>query len=132
VDDAESAAGEIELLVDGLNDDVSLVWALIRLGIRSNPDERPGWKPSQDDLQVTFESFRRLIAATPQLQHDGGGPPGRLVPHEHVSENNADIRDRVDREVASAARESDRAYACWLANTPKGDEVAREAISDEQ
>jgi hypothetical protein len=90
VDDAGLTPGEIELLVDGRNDDVSLVWALIHLVIRSNPDERPGWKPSQEDLHAAFESFRRLIddgyPAIGSMRAADGGPPGRLVPHEHVSE----------------------------------------------
>ena len=59
--DETISAGEVELLADGLSDDVSFAWALINLGLRANPppvDERP----SADMIESAFESFERLAS----------------------------------------------------------------------
>jgi hypothetical protein len=53
------SAGEIELLIDGLSDDVSFDWALIHLGLRANPpiDDEP---PDAEMISSAFAHFERL------------------------------------------------------------------------
>ena len=53
---------EIELLINGLTDDVAFVWVLIHVGIRANPptDPRP---PSDSDVHTAFSTLDRLSLA---------------------------------------------------------------------
>ena len=61
----ELNAGELELLIDGLTDDVSFEWALIHLGIRS--DDQPAMSPpTSDEVEAAFEprsAGRRRLGA---------------------------------------------------------------------
>ena len=55
---ADLTGGEIELLIDGLSDDVSFAWALIHLGLRDNPplDDVP---PNAETIGAAFAHFER-------------------------------------------------------------------------
>ncbi len=49
----------MELLIDALTDDVSLVWVLTDIGIRGNPPAPPG-RPSLADIDAAFDILARL------------------------------------------------------------------------
>ncbi|MBA2282007.1 MAG: hypothetical protein H0W25_12370 [Acidimicrobiia bacterium] len=64
-----------------------------------------------------------------RVQYIDKGPPGRLAPVEHISEEIDDIRRRVDEACRSGG---DWEFACWLVNTPSGDSIARAALGAEK
>lgn len=120
--------GEVELLIDGLTDDVAFVWVLIDLGIHGNPPNTPG-PPAATEVATAFQSIEHLVGlgliAAGRLEPDDGGPSGRLTPVHHVSEPLSVIRSRVDAALAAG---TDWEWTCWLVNTDAGDLVARQAI----
>ena len=120
--------GEVELLVDGLSDDVAFHWVLVHLGIRRNPPTTPG-PPSAIEVDAAFQTIERLVdlglIAAGRLEPDDGGPSGRPTPVHHVSEPLPVIRSRVDAALAAG---TDWEWTCWLVNTDAGDIVARQAI----
>lgn len=127
-------AGEIELLIDGLSDDVAFTWALIHLGLRLNPPavDEP---PSAEVITAAFESFDRLcsagLIAIGRVEYvDAKTPPGSVAPVRHVAEPIELVRDRVRRACASASDWHEWAFSCWLVNTATGDLVARRALDE--
>lgn len=60
VENHDLTASEIKLLIDALDDDVSLVWALIDLEIRQNPPATPE-NPATTDIDESFASLARLV-----------------------------------------------------------------------
>jgi hypothetical protein len=125
-------AGELEMLIDGLTDDVSFEWALIHLGIRS--DDRPAISPpTSHEVEAAFESFDRLVGAglvgVGRLEYVDGGPAGRVAPVKHISEPLADVRARVESACREATHDSDWAYSCWVVNTAGGDAAARTGLA---
>ncbi len=130
--DDELTAGEVEILVHGLSDDIDFSWALIRLGIRANPPVE-NVPPSVDQIAEAFTSFERLVlgsfAKLGRIEYVDQGPPGRVAPVRHVEEFIHDVRERVDRVCRQATDWGDWAFCCWLVNTDKGDAVASRAIA---
>lgn len=95
--------GESELLRDGANDDVALVWVLIHLGIRANPPGRPG-PPTVPEVERAFVVIERLsqlgLVDVGKMSYIDGGPPGRVAPVKHVREPLHDVRERILAAVA--------------------------------
>ncbi|MET3568184.1 hypothetical protein ABIC47_003700 [Leifsonia sp. 563] len=122
---------ETDLLAGTRYDDVSLVWALIHLGIRTNPPPTPDWRPSDDDIAAAFGSFEKLSAlgliSVGRMEYIDGGPPGRHAPVRHVPEALEDVRARVQSEVAASEVATDWEFACWIVATEAGLGVAEEA-----
>ena len=98
--------GELEILIDGLSDDVAFIWVLIHLGIRTNPPPTPDWAPAASDLQNAFASLRRLanhrLIRVGRIEYVDGGPPGRLAPVRHVAEDMDVVVSRVEAAVQTA------------------------------
>lgn len=134
--DPKLTPGEVDLLIDGLSDDVAFVWVLIHLGIRANPPPRPDWIPSDLELSAAFASLRRLVEAglmcLGRIEYVDGGPPGRLAPVRHVAEEFDVVVGRVGAAVRDARDETDWAFSCWAVNTDRGDAVARRTLDREQ
>ncbi len=64
-----------------------------------------------------------------RVQYIDGGPPGRVAPVEHVAEPIGEVRHRVENACLSDAEWE---FACWLGDTPAGDEVAKRAVDGER
>jgi hypothetical protein len=126
--DADLSDSEVELLIDGLTDDVAFIWVLIDLGLRGNPPSDPG-PPSVPQIDAAFAALARLAEArllrVGHTEYIDGGPPGRVAPVKHVQEPIDDVRTRVVEDCLSG---SDWEYSCWVVNTDAGDEVARRAL----
>lgn len=122
---SDLSRGEIELLIDGLSDDVAFVWVLIHFGIRGNPpaDDRP---PSPSEVEAAFSALHRLshagLVKVGHMEYLDGGPPGRVAPVKHVEEPLAEVRRRV---LGACGTGSDWEWSCWVVNTELGNEVAR-------
>ncbi|MDR6614094.1 hypothetical protein [Leifsonia sp. 1010] len=131
IEGTELTPAETELLAGTGYDDVALVWALIHLGIRTNPPPTPDWQPSDDDIAAAFGSFEKLSAlgliSVGRMEYIDGGPPGRHAPVRHVSEALEDVRARVQNEVSAAQVATDWEFACWVVATEAGLAVAEEA-----
>jgi hypothetical protein len=124
-----ASAAEIELLIDGLSDDVASIWALIHLGLRADPPAVDD-PPSAEVVTAGFESIDRLwsegLVEVGRLEYaDPSTPPGTVAPVRHVAEPLDGVKDRVHRACASASEWHDWAYSCWLANTAAGDAIAQ-------
>jgi hypothetical protein len=132
VDDAAAdglTAGETELLIGGLSDDVSFSWALIHLGIRPNPPlvDKP---PGGDAIVAAFESFERLVAGglvkLAMIEYvDPRQPAGTVAPVRHVEEQVHVVKERVEQACKDARKWDEWAFSCWLVNTDAGDAIAR-------
>jgi hypothetical protein len=125
--------GEIEILIDGLADDVSFLWALIHLGICESPSTLLDEPPSAAAIAAAFESFERLVTAglarLGRIEYvDPTQPAGTVAPVRHVEEPIAAVRMRVEQVVREAGDWSDWAFCCWLVNTEAGDATARLAL----
>ena len=130
---------EIDVLVHGLDDDVSFDWVLGLLG--AEPAEGVTWiRPTAEDLDTAFESLRRLVDGGYALigrmrfkdaDRAGQRPPAPAAPLELIPEDLPDVRRLVDAAVAAASTPTDWAFACWVVNTPKGDAVATAALRQE-
>jgi hypothetical protein len=120
--------GEVQILIDGLSDEVSFTWALVHLGVRANPPARDT-PPSPDEIAAAFASFERLVtggfARLGRMEAVGKGQPGWPTPARHIEEPIRDVRERVDRVCRRARAWSDWAFCCWLVNTEKGHVFAR-------
>lgn len=129
-------SGEVELLIDGLSDDVAMVWILIDLGIRGNPPPTPG-RPSVADVDQAFASLERLVAggliSVGRIEYVDPRSRG-VAPVKHVAEPLAVARERViDAVLQQENRQfGDWEFACWVVNTDRGDEVARTALDQER
>lgn len=128
------SAGEIEVLIDGLSDDISFHWALIHLGLRANPpaDEMP---PSAEMVSAAFVHFERLLdRGLVKLGHiayvDSDERPGTVAPVKHVEETVAEVRKRVEDACSTASDWSDWAFSCWLVSTEAGAALARQALRE--
>lgn len=126
------SAGEIELLVGGLNDDISFDWALIHLGLRANPpaDDVP---PNAEMISAAFVHFERLLdRGLVKRGHiayvDPDERPGTVAPVRHVEETVAEVRKRVEDACFAASDWSDWAFSCWLVTTEAGAALARQAL----
>ncbi len=128
--------GELEILIDGLSDDVAFEWVLIHLGIRTNPPPTPNWAPAASDLNAAFASLRRLTDLTlirvGRIEYVDGGPPGRLAPVKHVAEDIDTVVSRVEAAVRTARVSDDWAFSCWVVNTDQGNVIARRALDREK
>lgn len=126
--DMDLTASELELLADGVTDDVSFDMSLIHLGLRDNPPAR-NEPPSLAQIDAAFRSYERLISAgllrLGRVQYIDGGPPGRVAPVEHIAEPLAQVRARVEEACRSASDWGDWAFSCWSVNTDEGDDIAR-------
>jgi len=126
---------ELDLLIDGLSDDISFLWVLIHLVIRTNPPPTSDWAPSEKDLHDVFDSLKRLtdlgLIRVGRIEYVDRGPPGRPAPVEHITEDLDVVRSRVELAVRTASVSDDWAYSCWIVNSEKGDMVAREALDRE-
>jgi hypothetical protein len=125
------SAGEIELLIDGLSDDVSFDLALIHLGLRGNPpvDDVP---PSAETIGAAFAHFERLVGRNlvklGRIEYvDPNQPQGTVASVKHTSEPLTEVRNRVEKACSAAAQWGDWAFSCWLVNTDAGDAAARRA-----
>ena len=118
-------AGEVEVLIDGLGDDVALDWVLIRLGLAPNPPD-PG-PPSADVLDAAFRSMGRLVdrglAAVGRIEPTGSDSGGRPRVR-HVAEPLDVVRRRVEE-----ARPDEWQWECWLVGTDRGDATARAVLA---
>ncbi len=123
--------GELELLVDGLTDDVSFDNALIDLGLRGTPPDR-NEPPDAAAVDAAFRSYERLISAghirLGQIQYIDEGPPGRVAPVKHVVEPVRQVRARVEEACRTASDWGDWAFSCWSVNTSDGDAVASKRL----
>lgn len=131
---SDLSVGEIELLIDGLSDDISFSWALIDLGLRGDPavDDAP---PSTEVISIAFAHFerlleRRLVKLGRVTYVDPNQPRGTVAPVMHLSEPIAEVRDRVEKACSTAEEWGDWAFSCWLVTTDAGDVVARQALDD--
>lgn len=124
--------GELEILVDGLTDDVAFVWVLIHLGIRTNPAPTPDWAPGASDLHEAFDSLRRLselgLIRVGRIEFVDGGPPGRLAPVRHVAEAMDVVVSRVQTSVKTARVSDDWEFSCWVVNTDRGKLIAQQSL----
>lgn len=125
---------EARLLIEGLDDDISFDWALIRLGLRANPPvvNEP---PAPDIIDSAFGTFDRLdsagLIAVGRTEYvDPKVPPGTVAPVRHVAEPLDLVRARVHEACASASDWSEWAYSCWVVNTEAGDRAARRILSE--
>ena len=125
--------GEVEILIDGLSDDVSFGWALIHLGIHGNPraEKAPA---SAKEIAAAFTSFERLAAAgLAKLGRieavDPAPPAGTLARATHVEEPIRDVRERAERLCCHAKHSWEWTFCCWLVNTEAGNAVARLALA---
>ena len=125
-DDRSLRFGEAALLIEGLNDDVSFFWALIRLGIRT--DLTRSSPPESQDIEEAFSTLARLL-------HLGYFEIGRLelLPQRrggqvivHVPERLETVLERVRTLCGTGSTEWPN--ACWLTNTDKGDDAVREHL----
>jgi hypothetical protein len=139
-DESGFSAEQLALLIDGSSDDVSLVWALIHLAIRENPDPRYPEPPTPDEIDAAFAQFDRLAAAgllkVGRLDILRRDDRGRQVV-EHIEEPMATVRERVERACRDAALESkpsdiwsEWAFSCWVIATDAGREVAQRAVAE--
>ena len=126
------SAGEIEILIDGLSEDVSFEGALVHLGIWSNAAAQ-GDPPNGDEIATAFVSFERLVGEgyarlgrIEPLAHARRGP---LAPLRHVEEPTGTARRRVGRACRRATATTDWACCCWIVNTQKGDAAALRALN---
>jgi hypothetical protein len=119
---------EAELLIDGLTDDVALVWVLIHLGLRGNKPGTPN-PPTSDEIDRAFVHLERLSQAglikVGRMEYVDGGPPGSASPVHHVEEPMEDVRHRVHQQCGSG---SDWEWSCWVVNTEAGDEMAQRTL----
>jgi hypothetical protein len=119
---------EVELLIDGLTDDIAFVWVLIHLGIRPDPPTDPG-PPSASDVHTAFSTLDRLSLAglvkVGHMEYLDRGPPGRVAPVTHVEEPIAQVKSRV---LTACSSGSDWEWSCWVVNTSDGDDAARRAL----
>lgn len=127
--------GEVEILIDGLSDDVSFDWALIHLGIHGNPraEKVP---PSAKKIAAAFASFERLVAAglakLGRIEDVGQAPPdGTLARVTHIEEPIRDVRERAERLCREAKHSWEWTFCCWLVNTDAGNAVARLALAQD-
>ncbi len=123
-------AGALDMLIEGLDDDVSLDWALIRLGILQ--DVR--LPPTQQQIADAFATFDVLIAAglisLGRVEYvDATTPPNSVAPVRHVPEPAAIVRERVEHACSTATRHDEWAYSCWVVTSDAGDTVARETLA---
>lgn len=126
------SAGEVEVLVDGLTDDVAFNWVLIHLGLRGNPPDAPG-PPSEAAVTAAFTSLEALVGRglgkVGRIEHIDGGPPGRYAPVRHVEEPTPVVRQRV----LEACHAGDGwEWSCWYVNTEDGDTAARHALEGKE
>lgn len=128
---SEVSASEAELLIHGLHDDVALEWALILLGLRSNPPDAPG-PPVPEDIEAAFVVLDRLsqvgLIRVGRIEYVDGGPPGRVAPVRHVEEPLEEVKRRV---LGRCQADDEWEWACWVVNTDTGDEVARRVLEQE-
>ncbi len=131
----ELTPGELEILIDGLTDDVAFDLVLIHLGIRENPPTTTD-PPTSQDVEDAFRSLERLcrlsLGRVGRIRYIDGGPPGRVAPVEHIEEPLSTVRARVEAACASAQEWSDWAFSCWIVNTPEGDAAAHKAMGEGQ
>ena len=129
--DAVLTRGEVDLLVDGLTDDISFDNALLDLGLRASPPERNA-PPGANQIDAAFRSYERLLNAglirLGRVQYIDGGPPGRVAPVEHVAEPLTQVRARVEEACRTASDWGDWAFSCWSVNTFNGDAVASKRL----
>ena len=126
------SGGEIELLIDGLTDDVAFVWALVDLGLRRNDgtDEAP----SASTVDEAFLLFRRLldrdlIRIGKVVYVDPDQPRGTVAPVTHVSEPIELVHQRVLDACAKAESDGvDWEWSCWTVNTEAGNDMARQVL----
>lgn len=122
---SDLASGEVELLTEGLTDDVAFVWVLIRLGIRENPPEIPG-PPSISDVNAAFAILetmtQRGLIKVGHMEYLDGGPPGRYAPVKHV-EDPLHIAKRAVLDACESG--SDWEWSCWVDNTDAGSDLIR-------
>jgi hypothetical protein len=90
-------------------------------GLRGNPPSSPDWRPGPSEIASAFRALRRLhsrgLIDVGRLEYLDGGPPGRVAPLRHVPEPLADVRQRVEDEIASALRPNDWEFSCWVVAT---------------
>lgn len=123
---------EVDLLIDGLSDDVSFSWALINLGIRDNPPVQDS-PPSAEMIVRAFDHFERLVdlglVNIGRIEFiDPDRPPNAVGPVRHIAEPLAQVRRRVDHACAADGDSIGWQFSCWLVNTEAGDAAARLAI----
>ncbi|HAX82729.1 MAG TPA: hypothetical protein DCY40_09205 [Actinobacteria bacterium] len=130
--------GQIEVLIDGLSDDIAFVWILIHLGIRKNPPgtSRP---PTRQQILSAFQGLAALVeggwARLGRIETIAETESGLLGIRSvrHVEEPLLEVRRRVQRSCWKArllGRSLGRSWewSCWLVNTPEGDEAAQHAL----
>lgn len=126
--------GEVDILIDGLSDDVAFEWVLIHLEIRNNPPETEH-PPTARDIESAFRSLGRLtnrgLIRLGRIQYIDGGASGRVAPVEHIKEPLPVVHRRVEAACASAKEWADWAFSCWVVNTNRGAAVARRALANE-
>jgi len=128
---AESvSAREGEVLIDGLTDDVSFVWVLMRLGLMGNPPDDLG-PPCMEQIDNALAALSRLSEAglvkVGHTEYIDGGPPGRVAPVRHIEESLETVRTRIVRACETG---TDWEWACWVVNTERGDEVAAALLAE--
>ena len=124
-------SGEIEVLIDGLTDDVSFSWVLDHLGLRGASLERGG-APSEEEIALVFTALERLtkwaLIEVGRIDFIDGGPAGRVAPVRQVCESLEVVRGRVEECVARGDW-AEWAFAFWVVNTSAGNEIAREVLA---
>jgi hypothetical protein len=122
--------GELEILVDGLSDEVAFRYVLLHLGLADALEAPPSTERS-DAVDAAIQSLTRLVDQNLVLvghtRYKDGGPPGRQSPYEHVPEAPDEVWNRIRRESLSAT--SDLHWTCWCVNTLAGDDLARQCLS---
>jgi hypothetical protein len=134
----ELSEGELNILVDGLSDEVAFFYVIIHLGLLEAVDEAAPGPTRTRVVNAAIESLQRLIdrglllVGHTRFVEEGGPPaPGRrLTPYEHVPEEPVDVWQRLRTDSLSPVSD-DLYWSCWCVNTAAGNKVAR-AYLDEQ
>ena len=126
-------SGELEILIDGLTDDVAFVWILIHLGLREDPpgDDR---LPDAAVIATAFAHLNRLrrrglIEIGRIAYADPNQQPGSLGPVKHFAEPTTVVRQRVEKACRVERNDRGWEFSCWSVNTEAGDDRARRHLA---
>jgi hypothetical protein len=127
VDDEPLGDGELEILVDGLSDEVAFIYVLSHLGLVDASEAAPG-PDRAAAVEQAIDHLRRLVdrelIQVGRTEYVDVGPPGRLAPYRHVAEPPTDVWTRLRQDSLNADPHA-LDWSCWSVNTTAGDALAR-------
>jgi hypothetical protein len=126
-DDQPLTMGELEILVDGLSDEVAFTYVMDHLELTGARDVPPGPERTAA-VNLAIDALRKLVArGLVEVGHTETGPRGRYA---FVADHPEIVWLRLQRDSLSA-EPSDLWFSCWCVNTPHGDDVARGHLAQE-